>query len=157
MTKMEKNIYDITVPLVNELGYDLYDVMYVKEGKDWFLRFFIDKETGIDLDDCEKVSNVISDKLDEIDPISTSYSLEVSSCGLERHLREIEHYISAIGKQVELKFFKNINGKKEVTGILKEVNDEKITLDVDDGEFVTSISDISSAKILYNWEDLENE
>lgn len=157
MTKMEKNIYDITMPLVNELGYDLYDVMYVKEGKDWFLRFFIDKETRIDLDDCEEVSNVISDKLDEIDPISTSYSLEVSSCGLERHLREIKHYISAIGKQVELKFFKNINGKKEVTGILKEINDEKITLDVDDGEFVTSISDISSAKILYNWEDLENE
>ena len=111
MTKMEKSIYDLSFPIVNELGYKLYDVMYVKEGKEYYLRIFIDHENGIDLDDCEKVSNRISDMLDEVDPISTQYNLEVSSCGLERHLREIEHYEAAIDKNVEVKFFKAIDGQ----------------------------------------------
>ncbi|MBR4110476.1 MAG: ribosome maturation factor RimP [Clostridia bacterium] len=157
MTKMEKSIYDLSLPIVNELGYKLYDVMYVKEGKEYYLRIFIDHENGIDLDDCEKVSNRISDMLDEVDPISTQYNLEVSSCGLERHLREIEHYEAAVGKNVELKFFKAIDGLKQIEGILKEFKDNIIILEKDEKEFEVKIDDVSSAKILFNWEDLKNE
>lgn len=157
MTKMEKSIYDLSLPIVNELGYKLYDVMYVKEGKEYYLRIFIDHENGIDLDDCEKVSNRISDMLDEVDPISTQYNLEVSSCGLERHLREIEHYEAAIGKNVELKFFKAIDGLKQVEGILKMVKENTIIIETDEKEFEVKIDDVSSAKILFNWEDLKNE
>ena len=157
MTKMEKSIYYLSLPIVNELGYKLYDVMYVKEGKEYYLRIFIDHENGIDLDDCEKVSNRISDMLDEVDPISTQYNLEVSSCGLERHLREIEHYEAAIGKNVELKFFKAIDGLKQVEGILKMVKENAIIIETDEKEFEVKIDDVSSAKILFNWEDLKNE
>lgn len=157
MTKMEKSIYDLSFPIVNELGYKLYDVMYVKEGKEYYLRIFIDHENGIDLDDCEKVSNRISDMLDEVDPISTQYNLEVSSCGLERHLREIEHYEAAIDKNVEVKFFKAIDGQKQVEGILKMVKENAIIIETDEKEFEVKIDDVSSAKILFNWEDLKNE
>ena len=157
MTKMEKSIYDIVLPITQELGYFLYDVMYVKEGKEYYLRIFIDNENGINLDDCELVSNKVSDKLDEIDPISTQYNLEVSSCGLERHLREEEHYRAAIGKNVELNFFKPVNGQKQVSGILINSNNEVITIALDNEEIEVKIDDISSAKILFNWEDLENE
>ena len=157
MTKIEKNIYELALPIVNELGYKLYDVMYVKEGKEYYLRLFIDHENGIDLDDCEKVSNRISDMLDEVDPISTQYNLEVSSCGLERHLREIEHYEAAVGKNVELKFFKAIDGLKQIEGSLKEIKNNAIILETDEKEFEVNLDDVSSAKILFNWEDLKNE
>ena len=157
MTKIEKNIYDLSLPIVNELGYKLYDVMYVKEGKEYYLRLFIDHENGIDLDDCEKVSNRISDMLDEVDPISTQYNLEVSSCGLERHLREIGHYEAAIEKNIELKFFKAIDGQKQIEGILKAVKENIVIIETDEKEFEVNIDDVSSAKILFNWEDLKND
>ena len=99
MTKTEQEFEKIVLPIVEELGYKLYDVLYIKEGPDWYLRIFIDSEKGIDLDDCEKVSNLVSDKLDEVDPIETPYMLEVSSCGLERHLRDIKHFEAAKRKK----------------------------------------------------------
>lgn len=153
MTKTEKEFEKIVLPIVNELGYKLYDVLYVKEGPDWYLRIFIDSENGIDLDDCEKVSNVISEKLDEIDPIETPYMLEVSSCGLERHLRSNEHFEAAIGKEIEVKFFKQVEKNKSLIGTLLKVNDDSINLNSEDKEYEIEISNISSAKILYNWEE----
>ena len=157
MTKTEKEYYDIVLPVVEDLGYRLYDVLYVKEGADWYLRLFIDNDKGIDLDDCEKVSNLVGEKLDEVDPIENSYVLEVSSCGLERHLRSEEHFKKAIGNNIEIKFFKPFEKKKELAGILKEVSDGIIKIDADDKVYDVFIEDISSAKILYNWEDEENE
>ena len=136
-----------------ELGYELYDILYVKEGADWYLRLFIDNEKGIDLDDCEKVSNLVSEKLDEVDPIETPYMLEVSSCGLERHLRSVKHYEAAVGKEIELKFFKAVEKKKSLTGILESIEDNNIKLKTEDKEYNINLDDISSAKILYNWEE----
>ena len=106
MTKTEQEYYNIVLPVVEELGYKLYDVLYVKEGADWYLRLFIDNEKGIDLEDCEKVSNAVGEKLDEVDPIENAYVLEVSSCGLERHLRDEKQFKVAIGKKIEVKLFK---------------------------------------------------
>lgn len=157
MTKTEQEITKMVSPLIIELGYELYDVMFVKEGAEWFLRLFIDSPKGIDLDDCEKVSNRVSDLLDETDPITTSYSLEVSSCGLERHLREKIHFEKAIGKNVEIKFFKPINGEKSVDGELLKIEDDKISLMRDGVEVEVDLSDVSSAKILFDWEELKNE
>ena len=156
MTKLEKEFEKIVLPVVQDLGYILYDVLYVKEGADWYLRLFIDHENGIDLEICEKVSNLVSDKLDEVDPIETPYILEVSSCGLERHLRDENHYKAAIGKDVELRFFKTIENVKSVTGTLEKFENDIIKVKSEDKDYEINIKDISSAKILYNWEENEN-
>lgn len=156
MTKQEKEFEKIVLPIVENLGYSLYDVLYVKEGADWYLRLFIDSENGIDLEICEKVSNLVGEKLDEVDPIETPYILEVSSCGLERHLRDIKHYESAIGKEIELKFFKVMYGVKSLTGVLENIFDNVIKIKSEDKDYEININDISSAKILYNWEENEN-
>lgn len=158
MTKVEKGIYDVVLPITKELGYFLYDVMFVKEGKEYYLRIFIDKESGIDLDDCEVVSNRVSDLLDELDPISTPYNLEVSSCGLERHLREIDHYRAALGKEVEINLFKPFDGLKQFVGVLSNIYDDNvIVLNNNGNDIELKIDDVSSAKILFNWEDLKDE
>ncbi len=160
MTKTEQKIKELTVTKIEQLGYKLYDVLFVKEAGEWYLRFFIRKQddSKIDLDDCEKVSNGLSDLLDEADPISESYNLEVSSCGMEPHLREQEHYKQAVGKKVQINLFKPQDGKKEFEGILLRVSDDIVELDVGDKATTSiDIKDISSAKIKYNWEELDNE
>ena len=157
MTRTEQEYYNIVLPIVEELGYKLYDVLYVKEGADWYLRLFIDSEKGIDLDDCEKVSNAVGEKLDEVDPIENAYVLEVSSCGLERHLRDEKQFKGVIGKKIEVKLFKAFEKRKQFEGILKDVLDGKIKIDSEDKVYELNIDDISSAKILYNWEENENE
>lgn len=157
MTKTEHEITLMISPLINELGYELYDVMYLKEGSEWFLRIFIDSENGINLDDCERVSVRVGELLDEKDPISTSYSLEVSSCGVERHLREKEHFEKACGKNIEVKFFKTINGEKSICGELIRLEDSLLVLKNEEAEVNVSLDDISSAKILFDWEELKNE
>ena len=159
MTKTEKELETMLQPSVEQLGYELYDIEFLKEGSEWYLRIFIDsKEKTIDLDDCEKVSNLIDPILDESDPISTAYSLEVSSCGLERHLREQEHYRKAIGKNIEVKLFKNIEDKKQFEGILKEVKDNSIAIELkNERQIEINIEEIAAAKILYDWEESENE
>lgn len=157
MTKTEQEFEKIVLPIVEELGYTLYDVLYVKEGADWYLRLFIDSENGIDLDDCEKVSNIVSEKLDEVDPIETPYMLEISSCGLERHLRNVKHYEAAVGKKIEIRFFKTFEKNKSLTGILENVEDNSVKLKTEEKVYDINIDNISSAKILYNWEENENE
>ena len=96
-------------------------------------------------------------KLDEVDPIESSYVLEVSSCGLERHLRSKEHFEAAIGKDIEIKFFKPFEKKKELVGVLEDVEKETIKLKTEEKTYEVFIDDISSAKIIYHWEDEDNE
>ena len=159
MTKTELEVKSLTEDTIRSLGYHLYDIMFVKEAGDWFLRFFIEKEDGshVDLDDCEKVSQALDPILDEKDPISESYSLEVSSCGLERHLREDEHYKWAIGKNVQIKTFKPIENAKEFSGVLISYDDSlKIQLE-NNKTIEIAKENIAASKILYNWEELKNE
>ena len=160
MTKTEAQIKELTKSVVEDLGYILYDVMYVKESSEWYLRFFIDKSEGkVDLDDCEKISQKLSDLLDEKDPISESYNLEVSSCGLERHLREPEHFNWAVGKKILVKLFKPQDGKKEFEGVLKSFDNNKLELFNEEinETFIVELTSVSMSKILFNWEELENE
>lgn len=153
MASIEEKVESLIKEKVLELGYELYDVQYAKEGKDYFLRIFIDKEDGIDLNDCEKVSNEINPLLDEKDFIKEMYFLEVSSPGIERVLRKDEHLKDAIGKEIEVKLFKPIEKQKEFVGILEDYNEEKIILVLEENEEKIEIErkNISLMKLKFNW------
>ena len=149
MANIEERVEKLIKPKIEETGYNLYDVEYVKEGKNYFLRIFIDKPEGIDLNDCEKVNDAINDILDEADYIKDQYFLEVSSPGIERVLRKDEHLEQNIGVEVNVKLFrKDPNGKKEYQGVLKSFDDEIIILDED---IQIYRKDIALIKTVYNW------
>lgn len=151
MASIEERVESLLESTINNLGYELYDVEYAKEGKDYFLRIFIDKESGIDLDDCEKVNNAINGLLDEADYIKEQYFLEVSSPGIERMLRKDKHLEANIGNLVEVKLFKPIEKKKVIQGILKEFSEEGLIIEAEEGNLEISRKDISVIKTIYNW------
>ena len=151
MTKVEEKITLLLKPEIENLGYELYDIYFVKEVKDYYLKVFIDKNTGISLDDCETVSNAISDILDKEDPIKEQYFLEVSSAGVERVLRSDKHLNDNIGKDVEVKLFKNFEGKKVYDGILKGFTENEITLDVENENMNIDRKNIAIIKTIYKW------
>ena len=121
------------LPLMQEHGFELVDVEYVKEGDTWYLRAYIDKEGGISLDDCELISRKVSDWLDKEDFIQDSYILEVSSPGLGRPLKKDKDFARSIGKDVEIRLYKALNKSKESTGILKAYDKESVLLQMEDG------------------------
>ena len=147
MSKIEKHVEELINPIVTKLGYKLYDVIYEKEAKEYYLRIFIDSENGISLEDCEKVNNAITKLLDEKDYIKDQYFLEVSSPGIERVLRKDWQLEDNIGQEVEIKLFKPFNGKKIVIGQLNGFNEELIN--INDQEIPRK--DISLIKIKYEW------
>lgn len=151
MASVEEKIESLVEGKINNLGYELYDVQYVKEGKDYFLRIFIDKDDGIDLNDCEKVSSEINNLLDEADYITDQYFLEVSSPGIERVLRKNKHLKDNIGNDVELKLFKKINNTKLLQGNLIDFNESYITIETDKEKLQIDRKDISIIKTVYNW------
>lgn len=149
---IESKVEILLEPIIINLGYDLYDVRYEKEGKDYYLRIIIDKPEGIDINDCETVNNGINDILDEADYIKDQYFLEVSSPGVERILRKSKHFESQIGNEVSIKLFKPIEKKKELVGILEEFDEkEGITLKVDNTTIKIDLKDIAVAKTIFNW------
>lgn len=151
MASIEERVENLIKNEVENLGYELYDVQYAKEGKEYYLRVFIDKETGIDLNDCEKVSDIINPILDTADYIKEMYFLEVSSPGIERVLRKEKHFEKAIEKEVEIKLFKPIEKKKELTGILEKYDENAIYLNVEEKQLQIERKNISHMKLKYNW------
>ena len=148
MASIEDKVEELVKPIIENIGYDLYDVEYAKEGKNYFLRIFIDSNKGIDLNDCEKVNNEIVGKLDEKDYIKDKYFLEVSSPGIERVLRKEKHLKDNIGNKINVKLFrKDEEGKKEYSGKLKDFNENSIILD----EKIIDRKNISQIKTIYNW------
>ena len=154
MTSLETNIIKIIEPIINNLGYEVYDVIYEKEGKDNFLRIFIDNKSQITLEDCEKVNDSITDILDEKDLIKSQYFLEVSSPGLERRIRTDKHLDMFKNEKVEVHLFKSIEKQKVVIGILKEYDEEKILVQIDKNEVSIDRANISKMKNVYNWEEI---
>ena len=139
MTKREmyeKNTEEILLPMMEELGFELVDVEYVKEGSEWYLRAYIDKPDGVDINDCENVSRAFSEKLDENDLIPDSYILEVSSPGLGRALKKDRHLEKSLGNEVEVKTYKPIEKQKEFIGILKAYDKDTVTIELE-GNFGT--------------------
>ena len=124
-------IYEMVKPIADELNYDIYHVEYVKENGELYLRIYREKDGGITLRDCEALSRRVSDLMDEKDPIKDPYFLEVSSPGLNRTLFTEEHYKRFIGREVMVKFTKSVDGKKNIKGILKEVNEDSIVVEAD--------------------------
>jgi len=148
MAKIEERVEELIREKIENIGYSLYDVEYAKEGPNYYLRIFIDNEKGIDLEDCEKVSNEINEKLDEADYIKEQYFLEVSSPGIERILRKGRHLEQNIGQQVEVKLFKkDENGNKNYIGELKEFDEQSITID----EIKIERKNIALLKTVYDW------
>jgi ribosome maturation factor RimP len=121
---------ELVTPIVEKLGLELVDVEFVKEGKNWFLRVFIDSPTGIDIEECGTVSEQLSEKLDELDPIEQPYFLEVSSPGVERPLKKPEDVKNAVGKNVNIKLYEPINGEKVYEGLLKDFDGETLLLEI---------------------------
>ncbi len=118
-------------PVTDAQGVRIYDVEYVKEGSDWYLRAYIDKDGGVTIEDCEAVSRAYSEKLDEADLIKDAYILEVSSPGLGRQLKKDRHFENSLGEEVELKLFEAVDGGKEFTGILKSFDKDTVTIQAD--------------------------
>lgn len=118
-------------PILAENHFELYDVEYVKEGGNWYLRVFIDKEGGINVNDCELVSRALSDALDRDDFIPDSYILEVSSPGLGRQLKKDKHFAKSIGEEVEIKLYKPIDKQKEWVGILMSYDEDNLSIQLE--------------------------
>ena len=127
-----EKVEELSQPVAAELGYELVDVEYVKEGKNWFLRLYIDKANGVDLDDCAMFSEKIGEKLDAIepDPIPHAYYLEVSSPGAERPLRSDEDIRNAVGQYIHVTLHGEIDGQNAFEGTLKEWHDDHIVLTI---------------------------
>lgn len=126
--KTEELLWSLSKPIVESHGVSLYDVEYVKEDREWYLRIYIDSPLGIDLEKCQEVSRTLSDMLDEKDPIEESYYLEVSSPGIDRLIRRPEHFEGALGETVEMKLKESAGGKKKIVGPLEGFDDETVTV-----------------------------
>ncbi|WP_424445695.1 ribosome maturation factor RimP [Paenibacillus xerothermodurans] len=131
MSEQIKSVVEsLLQPYLDENGIELVDVEYVKEGSNWFLRVYVDKEGGIDIDDCGRVSEYLSEKLDEKDPIPSAYFLEVSSPGAERPLKKAQDYHKAVGEHVFISTYEPVNGLKEFEGTLLFFDDETVEVEV---------------------------
>lgn len=141
-------------PMVDERGFELVDVEYVKEGSNWYLRAFIDKPGGISIDDIEPISRELSEKLDQEDFISDAYILEVSSPGLGRPLKKDKDFVRSIGEEIEIHLYRAINKQKEFVGILKEFNKEEntFTVELEDGEeTVFNRADVALVRLTFDF------
>ncbi len=123
----------LLMPIIEEKGFEFVDVEYVKEGSNWYLRAYIDKEGGITINDLEEVSRTLSDRLDEEDYISDAYILEVSSPGLGRPIKKDRDFDRNIDKEIEIHLYRAINGQKQFVGLLKSYDKETITIENEDG------------------------
>ena len=130
MAKVTDVVAQLATPVVEQAGCSLWDVEYVKEAGEWFLRVYIDKEGGVSIDDCEAVSRPLSDLLDEADPIEGSYTFEVSSAGADRVLKKPKHFARFQGQEVEVKLYRPRDGRKDFVGVLRSWQDGDVTLDV---------------------------
>ena len=140
--------------MVEERGFELVDVEYVKEGSNWYLRAFIDKPGGISIDDIEPISRELSEKLDQEDFISDAYILEVSSPGLGRPLKKEKDFVRSIGEEIEIHLYRAINKQKEFVGILKEFNKEEntFTVELEDGEeTVFNRADVALVRLTFDF------
>ena len=127
----EKKAEALLAPIVEQAGFELVDVEYVKEAGNWYLRGYIDKPGGITVNDCEAVSRIFSDKLDENDFIEDSYIMEISSPGLVRPLKKEKDFARSVGKEVEIRTYRPIEKQKEFSGILTAYDDNSVTIDED--------------------------
>jgi len=146
-SKIKTTVEEMVQPYLDEHGFELVDVEYVKEGSNWFLRVFVDKDGGIDIDDCGLISEYLSQKLDENDPIPTAYFLEVSSPGAERPLKKKEDVAKSVGKNVFVTVYEPINGLKEFEGKLESFDNEELVIQTVKKQHVVPYAKVASARL----------
>lgn len=148
---IEMRTEELLKPIVENNNVEIYDVEYVKEGSEWYLRAYIDKTEGVNIIDCESVSRELSESLDKEDFIQDAYILEVSSPGLGRTLKKDKHLEKSIGKEVEIKTYKPIEKCKEFTGTLKAFDTDTVTIETENTELVFAKSDIALVRLAFDF------
>ena len=143
----ESKTEELVTPLTEQNNFELVDIEYVKEGSNWYLRVYIDKPGGINVDDCELISRALSDKLDEEDFIDDAYILEVSSPGLGRPLKKDKDFERSLGEDVEIKLYRMKDGTKDYRGFLKSYNKEEIVIEDNDEEITFKRSEIALVRL----------
>lgn len=143
----EARTEELLTPIAQAQGVEIYDVEYVKEGANWYLRAYIDKPEGVNIQDCEAVSRSLSDALDREDFIEEAYILEVSSPGLGRTLKKDRHLEKSLGKEVEIKTYKPIEKNKEFSGTLKAYDSNTVTIANGEEEMVFTRSDVALIRL----------
>jgi len=152
LASIEERVETLVKNPIEKLGYQLYDIQYAKEGKDYFLRIFIEKEnSSISLEDCEKVNNEIEELLDSADYIKEQYFLEVSSTGVEKIIRKQKHLEDNIDELINIKLFKPVNNSKEFIGVLKKFDDETLYIQINEEIIELERKNISLIKKYYEW------
>ena len=147
MAKVTELTAGLAAPIVEAAGCSLWDVEYVKDAGEWFLRIYIDKEGGVSINDCEAVSRPLSDALDEADPIEGSYTLEVSSAGADRVLKKPEHFAQFTGSEVDVKLYRAREGRKELTGVLKGYDNGNVTVELPGGDVTLEKKDVAQVRL----------
>ena len=148
----EQKAEEMILPIVEANGFELVDVEYVKEGQNWYLRAYIDKEGGITVDDCEIVSRAFSDKLDENDFIEDAYILEVSSPGLGRPLKKEKDYQRSMGKELEIRTYRAVDRCREFYGVLTAYDEDSVTIEEEDGTLRTfAKTDIALIRLAFDF------
>ena len=147
MAKVTELTAGLAAPIVEAAGCSLWDVEYVKEAGEWFLRIYIDKEGGVSINDCEAVSRPLSDALDEADPIEGSYTLEVSSAGADRVLKKPEHFAQFTGSEVDVTLYRAREGRKELTGVLKGYDNGNVTVELPGGDVTLEKKDVAQVRL----------
>ncbi len=143
-----KTVEKLVLPILEAQNLELVEVEYKKEGQNWFLRVFIDREDrGVNLDDCTAVSEQLSEKLDELDPIPGAYILEVSSPGAERPLKKTQDFQKAIGKYVHISTYEPIKGRKVFEGVLTEYGEEHLTVEVNNESIELPLAKVAKARL----------
>ena len=153
-TEIVAKTEELVTPIIEENHFELVDVEYVREGANWYLRIYADKEGGINIDDCVLISRALEEKLDAEDFISDAYILEVSSPGLGRPLKKDKDFVRSIGEEIEIHLYRAINKQKEFVGILKEFNKEEntFTVELEDGEeTVFNRADVALVRLTFDF------
>lgn len=152
MSKIERIAMDLLEPYIEDKDIEVVDIEYVKEGKDWYLRVYIDKPEGISIEDCEDLSRYLSDRLDEVDPIKHKYILEVSSPGIERPLKKPKDYERFKGEKIYVKLYQPVDGRKEFVGLLKDYKDGNVYIEIVQGEIMAiPLEKISLARLHFEF------
>lgn len=148
--RIESQVAQLLAPVLERHGVRLWDIEYVKEGKDWFLRLTIDKDGGVDISDCEAVSREANELLDQADLIKNAYTFEVSSPGLTRPLRRPNDFKNSLGRPVDVKLFKEQDGNKEFTAVLADYQDGTVRLTLEDESSLTvNVKDIAQIRLSF--------
>ena len=151
MSKITELVWQMAEPVAQRNGCTVWDVEFIKEAGERFLRVYIDSDNGVDITQCEAVSRELDPMLDEADPIEGSYNLEVSSPGVERTLTRPEHFEMMKGQKVTARCFTAINGNRIFTGTLLEADGEKITIETEAGIVELPRKAVSKTETVYDW------